>query len=263
MTTVYFTIEGLAIICFNPQKEQAEIAILRQGDHKLTISVMKEGESEPVKVYRHEEIPGEATIQVTSKESFFKGYQKISALNFDRSKGLDGINNERDLQWILDLEGDELHAEKLIALPKFPSDLALTKMFVSNALFYTAEMSKDKQIFLKRSDDPHNVHRLGLVGESLGAAVRAKEITLEVTGFPPLTLNDGSDYNIRVGNMEDYIPFVSDFPTYYDVLQPKGDLRFDVFPTEDSPRILNGSAYECYCVQCSKTDTIEGFKDLP
>lgn len=266
MTSVFFTIEGLGLLCFNPDKNRGEIAIIRQGEHNLKIVVAKDGDAgPPVYIFEHDKIPAGATIDVKTENPALKSFIMLKEDDFNRKSGLGGTNDEKDLQWLLDLEGDELHGKKLAPLSTLGTDIAVAKMYVPNGLFFTATLATDGVSYLKKANEAQ-MHHLGVVGDSLGIAISADKITLEITDNESLTLDDGGQYNITIKNLEPIDPKAppeSDFPVYYEVLSPGEDDTFEIITFKKDlltgfPSLAPGM--ECFVALMSKTTTID---DIP
>ena len=143
--TAFVNVRGLGIACFNPKENRSETAIIRSGNHKLSINVLKPGfidgtgkdtlGFEPILSLLIDETD-DVSIEISGVGNpKIEGYEFFQEGDFDR---LEGDNDENDFRWILNLEGEELHNAALrkneqAALAEKPP---VSRLYISNGLFY-------------------------------------------------------------------------------------------------------------------------------
>jgi hypothetical protein len=146
-----------------------------------------------------------------------------------------GSTDEQHFGWILDMEGPEMHNEKLELIPLSVAGVPpLRKVLIPHATFYTRSLSDYvySRVNAKRNAKERGV-MLGRIAGEMGAAIHCEPrsgsgIRLTVERGRPLFLPWRPDlkYDITLRNLrpEDKPHMASDFPVYYTVLRdPDGD----------------------------------------
>lgn len=253
LTTAFINVRGLGIICFNPQKKRCETAIIRNSDHKLTVNVYKptfiDGGSMDrlgyTSIFSREiteledvsfEISGVGNPKTDGFELFENG-------DFDR---LNGENDENDLRWILNLEGEEMHQSSLSKNQQFSfaEKPPVTKLYISNGLFY-AVMPNDNALpefpFFRKNDPYRNVEEdFGYIAETLGINIDSDEVVFKLKiGTVENTLSlpkiEGIPYKIEITNVDEKPEApLSDLPICYKFLSPTDGMQFDLKALEQN-----------------------------
>jgi hypothetical protein len=248
MIRVNISIEGLGVVCFNEDAKQkrGEIALLHHEHHALTLRV----ETRDGALVRKEAILPNTRINFVNKEP-----ATVYKLNDDgRFVRKNGFGNDlHDLRWILDLEGNELHNEELQPLGGRPQ---LTRIYIPDAFFYTEKLSREEcNKVLPNTKKEH----LGWVGETLGAAIVAEEVMINISGTSPIELKEQSpdklEYRVIIKNVREHFTHAprSDFGMYYHLLKDDDGEQFDLelISVQHVPELI------CALARWGETGTID------
>jgi hypothetical protein len=243
--TALIRFTGLGIICFNPEKQQGEIAILRDEDHQLSIKaqrpVYQDGAESDIVVYRdvvsYEQLPKEnVRVEIKAHGAPIAGYQIYqNGGDFDRL----GSADRNDLRWLVNI-GD-LHNDGALS-PTSQQPYPLTKVYVSDGLFYTHKL--DENLFFEKVEkDANGVEGqrevFGNVAETLGVKIEGDEVSLTIRigdeetthSFPRVP---GLPYRIEFKNMNyDAGAIFSDMPDYYKYLASPSGKQFELKPISE------------------------------
>jgi hypothetical protein len=233
---------GLGIVCFNKDPQRGEIAAIRDQKHTLTVKLQKpayqDGADSDVIAYQdiatYEKLPKDDVrieIKAVGKPAI-EGYELYQSGDFDRIESPD-VN---DFRWIVNL--NQLHGQTSLS-PTAKEKYPLTKLYISNGLFYTHKL--DTNLFFEKvekdaSGAATQREVFGNVGETIGVKIEGDEVDFtihigdqeethslqRVAGFP---------YRIEITNMDYNANSVySDLPDYYRYLSsPSGD-EIDLAP---------------------------------
>lgn len=243
--TALIRFTGLGIVCFNEDKQRAEIAALRDGRHKLIVKLQKltyqEGTEKDIVVYQdfatYENLPADG-VEIDIKAAgnpTIPGYEIYQNGNFDRL----GSSDVNDFRWILNLH--DLHGGNGAAdlTPTMAQPYPIAKIYLSNGQFYAHKVDRDL-LFEKVEKDVAGTasHReiFGNVGETIGVKIEGDEVRftirignreethslVRVAGFP---------YRIEITNIDPSADAVfSDMPDYYRYLSSASGKQIDLTP---------------------------------
>ena len=242
LATALVRFTGLGIVCFNKDPQRGEIAAIRDQKHTLTVKLQKpayqDGADSDVIAYQdiatYEKLPKDDVrieIKAVGKPAI-EGYELYQSGDFDRIESPD-VN---DFRWIVNL--NQLHGQTSLS-PTAKEKYPLTKLYISNGLFYTHKL--DTNLFFEKvekdaSGAATQREVFGNVGETIGVKIEGDEVDFtihigdqeethslkRVAGFP---------YRIEITNMDYNANAVySDLPDYYRYLSsPSGD-EIDLAP---------------------------------
>ena len=245
---------GLGIVCFNKDRQRGEIAIIRDNKHTLSIKIQKpvfqEGADQDIIVYQdiatYENLPKD-DVQIEIKaagEPAIKGYEIYQPGDFDRL----GSPDVNDFRWIVNM--DRLHGDTTLS-PTKEQRYPLTKLYISNGLFYTHKL--DTNLFFEKVEkDPSGTvtqrEAFGNIGETVGVKLEGEEVSVTVRiGDREEThsLQRVSDlpFRIEIKNM-DYSAgaIYSDMPDYYKYLSSPSGKQFDLSPVVEDDGGAGGGA---------------------
>lgn len=255
--TAVVSVRGLSIGCFNPEKKRREIALIRDGQHQLSVKILKPsfidgtGEDclsyENVSSYRN--LPDDVEISIKGVGNpAIEGYEVYETENFDRLNP--NKENENDFRWLVNVAGDEMHGDNLVGssnLDRFP----LSRLVIENGLFYARDVNEDFYFEkveidadgneLKRSDFGNLAESTGVKIESDVVSFTIKVGEEEHTHLLPRT--DGLPYKIEISNMNyaEDAP-VSDMPTYYSYFADAEGRTFDFIQNTEAGKTFAKAA---------------------
>lgn len=233
---------GLGIICFNDDRQRGEIAAIRDDKHSLSITIQKpvfqEGGEKDIIAYRdiaaYQKLPKD-DVQIEIKalgEPSIEGYEIYQSGEFDRLASAD-VN---DFRWVVNMS--TLHGDTALS-PTAQRRYPLTKIYISNGLFYTHKL--DTNLFFERVKKDAGGRATGRdvfgnVAETIGVKIEGEEVdfTIRVGGREEthsLKRVDGLPYRIEIKNMDYNVNAVySDMADYYGYLSSPTGEQFDLAP---------------------------------
>ncbi|OLE68002.1 MAG: hypothetical protein AUI36_05840 [Cyanobacteria bacterium 13_1_40CM_2_61_4] len=275
--TATIEIDGLAICCYVINYNRWDIGVLRDPQHRFTLSV---GHDDlPVDAAKRVRIYPVSQIMPGQNEDYPGGC--YDAGNVDRR----GSKDPDNMRWVMDLNNsrdvgqDGLELQK----PKNP----VTKVEVSGSVFrcgglfpLESEKKKFDMYLVPHGKDPNKIkqteldkYRLGkisdlIVGE-IGAAAALK-IEIDIDGKKyPYEVPPGSNLEIRVMNMDakshlrdETAPLLykGDFHLYYDAIK-NANQQFALWgplrPTEKIPAEMVDFRTDCNAVWLSEAENID------
>lgn len=306
---------GLGILCFNPRKKRAENLFIHADDHILTVEIYK-----PVSAAENETLTETGSKDDFPDYAKFSGYwhrrtayyenldQSQLSATFDRialnieisGEGAPEVDGYRlyepdsfsrtdegedvdlkDFRWIVNVQRDRIFGDGTI-VPVANPQYNTTKLFISNAEFYTASIAREDvttdMVFKKvplvdsSANETDKLAALGQasdfgrIGADIGAAINADQV----------------DVKIRVGDEEHmhslprihrpYIIYIknnaerasSDIPIYKQYWEDTGE-AFDLLTEDeidDQKSELGtgvGARVMCNGVVVDEPETIEPF----
>jgi hypothetical protein len=239
-TLLRFT--GLGIICLNQDRQRGEIAILRDNKHTLSIKLQKpayqEGADNDIIVYQdiatYENLPKddvELEIKAIGNPAI-AGYKTYEDGDFDRL----GDADPNDFRWLVNM--GSLHNGAAL-IPTGEKHYPLTKLYISNGLFYTHKL--DTNLFFEKVEKDASgaaVEReeFGNVGETLGVKIEGDAVNFRIRigdheETHTLERVAGLPFRIEIKNMDYSAAAVySDMPDYYRYLASADSKQFDFNP---------------------------------
>lgn len=233
---------GLGIICFNKDRQRGEIGVIRDNKHTLTVSiqqpVFKEGTDSDVITYEdiavYENLPKD-DVQIEIKAAgnpAIAGYEIYQSGDFNRLES-DDFN---DFRWIVNM--NSLHGETDLS-PAGAQRYPLTKMYISNGLFYTHKL--DQNLFFDKVEKDASGaiterEPFGNIAETIGVKIEGDEVnfTIRIGGREEshsLKRVAGFPFRIEIKNMDYSAKAVySDMPDYYRYLASPSGKQFDLAP---------------------------------
>ena len=277
-TTAFVNVRGLGIVCFNPSLQRCETAIIRHGMHQLSIDISRPGLVEGAGANAtgfnslfNLPIPelDDVTIEISAiGETYYKGYEIFQSGGFDR---LNGPNDDNDIRWIINLEGDEMHGPGLARNNSFAERRPpVTRLYISDALFYAVipegeEIAKTP-FFMKTDPRDNTTREFGYLAETMGANIEAEGVQVKITiagSEQILTYDrvDGSPLRIEITNVDDRPDaMATDLPVLYQFLSDPTGLEFGLSPQEDDSGSGDGTIGKNYChISRVEIETIEYF----
>jgi hypothetical protein len=277
--TALVRVRGIGIFCFNPNKKQGEMALIRDNRHTLTIRVAKpvfndNSDKDTVNYatvieYQHID-PINVCIEIEGVgNSVVDGYEVYKKGEFNRLNPSE--SDEHDFRWLVNLEGEELH-EKLLTKQeslKNGSRSPVSKLFIKNGLFYARTINKNLFFEKLKKDANNNViekNDFGYVAETVAAKIESDFVSFKIRIgaeehihiFPRIS---GSPYKIEISNMDlDQENPISDMPDFYNFLVSSDGQTFDLEPKNDNSDSGNSisKSGSCHAV-VSEQDSIENF----
>ena len=247
---------GMGIINFSKSRQRAEIEVVRDEKHTLTVKiqkpVFKDGLERDVIVYEDfkvwENLPkSDVEISITtSEDSAVKGFEVYRNENFDRLTSEDF----NDYNWVVSLEN--LHGDNLVKETKtdaFPT----SNINIENGFFYAHKL--DTNLFFEKveKDAQGNEKKrevFGNVAETVGVKLEADEVifkikigeTEETHTFQRVS---GLPVRIEIINMDFTENAVySDMPEYYKYFADNSGVNFEFEISKensDSERLRGGA----------------------
>jgi hypothetical protein len=237
---------GLGIICFNDDLQRGEIAVIRDNNHVLTISIQQpvyqEGGEADVILYQaiatYQQLPkDEVQIEIEARGTPpIAGYEVYQSGEFDRLDSSD-IN---DFRWIVNMNA--LHGDAALS-PTAEGAHPLTKLYVRNGLFYTHKLDTDlffKKVETDASGEAVEAAVFGNVGETVGVKIEGDEVHFTIRigdqeETHSLARVEGLPFRIEIKNMDPREDAAfSDMADYYGYLaSPQGN-KFDLTPIIES-----------------------------
>src|ERR1700741_4166589 len=180
--TALIRFTGMAIICFNHEKECGEIAAIRDDKHRLAIRIQKpvfqDGAEKDIIVYRdiatYQDLPqDDVKIEIKALgRPAIEGFEIYQNGDFDRL----GSADVNDFRWIVNL--NSLLGETTLqpgAGPKHP----VAKISIENGLFYTHRL--DQNLFFEKVEKGAEGTALqresfGNVAETIGVKIEGDEV---------------------------------------------------------------------------------------
>lgn len=233
---------GLGIICFNKDRDRGEIGVIRDQKHTLTVKIQKpafqEGADadlityEDVAVYQN--LPKDGVeIEISAEQPSISGFETYQPGGFDRL----GSSDPNDLRWIVNF--DELHGNAPVTRAAATDRYPLTKLFISNGLFYTHRL--DQNLFFEKVEKDaggaaQNRAPFGNIAETVGVKIEgeAVNVTLRVAGKEEkhsLKRIPGLPARIEITNMDYSADAIySDMPDYYRYLASPSGVKVDLAP---------------------------------
>lgn len=243
--TALIRFTGLGIVCFNSERQRAEIAGIRDEKHLLTFRIQRpifqDGAEKDVVVYKdiaaYENLPKD-DVQIEIKASGnppIAGYEIYQNGEFDRL----GSSDVNDFRWLVNMS--TLHgvtAPNATGNQRYP----LTSIYISNGLFYAHKL--DRNLFFEKIEK--NASGLekqrevfGNVAETIGVKIEGEQVafTIRIGGQEETHLLDrvdGLPFRIEIKNMDyNANAIYSDMPDYYKYLSsPSGD-QFELTPISE------------------------------
>jgi hypothetical protein len=233
---------GLAIICFNKDRQRGEIAAIRDHKHSLTIKIQQpvyqDGAENDLLVYRdiavYQNLPKDK-VQIEIKalrNPSVEGYEIYHSGNFDRLSS----NDVNDFRWIVNM--DRLHGDTALR-PAAEHRHPLTKIYIGNGLFYTHKL--DTNLFFEKvkTDESGAAQQrevFGNVAETVGVKIEGDEVSFTIRigdreETHSLKRVGGLPFRIEFKNMDyNENAVYSDMADYYGYLSSPDGNRFDLTP---------------------------------
>jgi hypothetical protein len=231
---------GLGIICFNRDRQRGEIAAVRDNKHILTIKIQQplfqDGAENDIVVYRdiaaYQQLPKEdVQIEINAvRAPAIEGFEIYQSGEFDRL----GAADANDFRWLVNMNA--LHGGAALE-PASARSFPITKIFISNGLFYTHKL--DRNLFFEKvekdaSGSATGRAPFGNVGETIGVKIEAGEVDVAIRiGAEQKTHSlkrvEGLPFRIEIKNM-DYSDnaVYSDMSDYYTYLASPTGNQFDL-----------------------------------
>ena len=253
--TALIRVTGLAICCLNQERQRAEVAVIRDDSHDMTIRIQKpiyqDGAEKDIIVYRdialYEQLPKEnVQIEIKALQApAISGFEVYQNGDFDRL----GAADVNDFQWIVNI--NRLHDNAPLN-PTGGQRWPLSKLYLSNCLLYTHKLD-DKLFFEKVEKDAQGVEGqrevFGNVAETIGAMIEAPEVGFHIRigdreETHSLKHVEGLPFRIEITNMNHSENAVfSDMPDYYKYLASTTGNQFELTPIkEDDDETTTGGA---------------------
>jgi hypothetical protein len=270
---------GIGIFCFNPNKKQGEMALIRDKRHTLTVKVQKpifnDGSDRDTVNYsaviEYRQIdPLNVCIEIEGiGNPIVGGYEIYKSGVFDRLNPAE--SDENDFRWLVNLEGEEMH-ERLLTKQESQvngSRSPVSKLFIKNGIFYARTINKNLFFEKLRKDATGAVIErtdFGYVAETVATKIEADFVSFKIRiGTEEhshiLPRISGSPYKIEIDNMDlDQENPISDMPDFYNFLVSADGQSFDLEPKKDESDSGDSTSKSgsCHAI-VSEQDSIENF----
>lgn len=247
---------GLGIVCFNKERQQGEIAGIRDNNHSLTVKIQRpvfqDGAEKDVVVYKdiatYEQLPkNDVRIEIkASGNPPIAGYEIYQNGEFDRLDSHDA----NDFRWLVNMNA--LHGDTALnASTKQP--YPLTKFYIRNGLFYTHKL--DRNLFFEKiQKDASGVatqrNVFGNVAETVGVKIEGEEVSFTIRigdqeETHSLRRIDGLPFRIEIKNMDyNANAIYSDMPDYYKYLTSSSGHEFELTPIVEEAGVESINQHE-------------------
>ncbi len=188
--TATITIDGLSICCFNKVTRKWEVGYLhpphREHQHEFKLKIKGR---DPIDVSDASEIWIDTVVGL-SQDQYFFDHGKLS--KEERQRRPDSLSDDQkeNFQWILDLEDPELlgQGKGHLVNPRIENrDYTVTRVYISDAVFYTKKLLKKELFNLLISETPEGLGNvefkkrlLGRTSDLIGADIRALAIVIVI-----------------------------------------------------------------------------------
>jgi hypothetical protein len=233
-------IDGLAILCFNQEDEDDkfwEVTYIRLSRHALALEIERvDADGNPTE---HQPFPDPIPIPEPLRrfdislttgsndqfDTFPDGGPKSDADDFDRD---DPDNDPHDLNWMIDLNGDEPGHGNVVRIKPAP----VTFGCFHHSLIYTSHPSEYPVRLAPKGHGPQGARVLGRTNEEMCGVLladEAGEIRFDGLDIDPLPFDDAQSYRIKVVNEDtESAPHSGnfakgDFDLFYKVIQVDGE----------------------------------------
>jgi hypothetical protein len=302
---------GLGILCFNPRKKRAENLFIHDEGHTLSIEIYK-----PFSAAKSSELAGSGRDEIPMDNKEFdgnwyrliasysnldqsqltrnldrvdlsidvsglgspeiEGYKRYEPCGFDRLATGDDVDHE-DFRWMVNVQKDGIFGTGPLA-PVATVEAPSTKLFISNAEFYTASIAKDDpetndqgeilpatDMFFKKIplvsdgadesakiDASKNATNFGRMGSDVGAAINADHVQVKIK------VGDEEHIHMLPRIHRPYVVYIknnasdaeSDIPIYRKFWQPT-DEAFDLLTPSEITNQLTGGDFSGARVMCN------------
>lgn len=259
-------LEGLMISCFNTDQKRFESAILRKSDHDFSVRIVKyrNGESVEDRVYTDLPLEGLRFDFESTSGNEVDGISRYEPGGFTRSET--GQNDPHDLRWLVDLEGEEFHAEKLRPTGESASTFGMPLNFLTirNAEFYVSGITgyENERVEMDAENNVLDRSPFGRYGFIMGARLNADTVKMQVSGTSlipggELERSEGFTYRIFVTNTRKGGDEESELPVYYKVLKADDGRHFTLERTAEAEVELYWKTGNCGKILLGRTGTVE------
>jgi hypothetical protein len=251
--TALVRLTGLAIACFNKERQRSEIGLIRDNKHELAIKIQRpmfqEADGNDALVYQdlavYRALPKE-NVEIEIKalaNPAIAGYELYQSGDFDRLDSPDA----NDFRWVVNMS--TLHDDAPLVSgndERYP----LTKVYIANGLFYTHKLDTNlffEKVLRNASGEAMQREVFGNVGETIGVKIEAEEVgfTIRVGGKEEthsLKRIEGLPFRIEIKNMDyNANAIYSDMPDYYKYLSTAGGHRYELTPMVEEGDQSSGS----------------------
>jgi len=233
---------GLGIVCFNKERQRGEIGLIRDNKHELSIKIQRpvfqEGDGNDVVVYQdlatYRSLPKEdVKIEIKALgQPAIAGFELYQSGDFDRL----GSADPNDFRWVVNM--NTLHGETAFTVSaeeRYP----LTKVYISNGLFYTHKLDTNLSFEKVGKDAAGNDTQrevFGNVAETIGVKIEGDQVSFTIRiGDQEKTHSlervDGLPFRIEIKNMDyNADAAYSDMPDYYKYVSSPASDRFELTP---------------------------------
>jgi hypothetical protein len=252
--TALVRFNGLGIVYMNKERRRGEIGIIRDQNHRLTISikrpVFQESDGDDIIAYEdiatYKSLPKE-DVQIEIKtlgKPAIEGFEVYQSGDFSRLDSAD----PNDFRWIVNL--NTMHPESALTAgtkERYP----LTKLYIENGLFYTHKLDTNlffEKVEMDASGKAIQHEPFGNVAETVGVKLEGEEVsfTIRIGGqeeTQSLKRIDGLPFKIEIKNMDTSDNAVySDMPDYYKYVSSPTGNRFDLTPIVEDAGVEGASA---------------------
>ncbi|GEM_PF-5656143 len=233
MVTVTINIKGLAISCVNKGAEKAELALLRNEEHCLEITIKKMDEYDDIIKYPSGSIEPKQPINISAVNP------KLKSIDINDN----GQHDPQDFSYIVDIESVDFN-NKPLPPARLPHQLLpMNPLYISNAYFYTAKLTMNDvyRIKLINGIPAPTIKNIGKVGVEIGAKIEADEVVFSVNGVQTSLNENGAHYTIEIDNECDDAT-MSDFLLYYEILKDPNNVKYALVFEEPKLRSLTPPA---------------------
>lgn len=233
---------GLGIVCFNKERQRGEIGLIRDNKHELSIKIQRpvfqEGDGNDVVVYQdlatYRSLPKEdVKIEIKALgQPAIAGFELYQSGDFDRL----GSADPNDFRWVVNM--NTLHGETALT-PSAEERYPLTKLYISNGLFYTHKLDTNLSFEKVGKDAAGNDTQrevFGNVAETIGVKIEGDQVSFAIRigdqeETHSLERINGLPFRIEIKNMDyNADAAYSDMPDYYKYVSSPASDRFELTP---------------------------------
>jgi hypothetical protein len=279
--------DGLIAFCFTKSKGgRAEMGMVQaEKDHMPLLTIIRVNPNGTQTVIESRALGLTDNITIDALNPVENGVSKFRASGFDNVKD---EGDPEDFRWIVDLQGDDFHKEKLKLKKGSGISLLRPRITIPDGIFYNVE--KTPEIYRRITRGRPGTKAIGKIANAVGCDIvcshedEGGRVEVTIGSEDPFILSRDTDegkgfrYHIWITNLcrqdkgRTACSDESDFRLYYqvavdddgikydlEVLYMKGDRR-GTTPVEDSPGFKdffrNGPPQVCNSIFLSQTNSI-------
>ena len=245
--TLLMRFTGMAIINVGRGKASAEIGVIRDGKHTMSIALeepaFRDGTGRDVLYYRPLMEVSDLSIEDTEIRIESPDGRGIEFFHSEEVFDRLSCEDENDFRWIVAM--DELHSGSS-PIVNGSGPYPVSPVVISGGTLYTHQLDSGV-VFEKRTGRNENKTKFGNVAETLGATIPGEKVLINVASGGKseeyvLERKEGLPYRLVIKNI-DYTEGASysDMPDYYRYFDTHADDEVELEPKKGEDGKLPGS----------------------